>query len=511
MPKFLLLTAALLAAPLVPAAPDHAVPRFDDDGRRERILSLVPEIDREFTDYAAKKNYPGLAWGIVLDGELIHSGKLGLADTARRIPVGPATRFRIASMSKSFTALAILRLRDAGRLALTDPVTRHLPEFATVAPLTTDSPAVTLQHLLTMTAGFPEDNPWGDRQLAVTPADLRAFLRRGVALSTPAGTQYEYSNLAYALLGEVISTVAREPYQRFITREILQPLSMRDTVWEYTEVPAEHLALGYRSRSGGWEAEPLLHDGAYGAMGGLLTTIPDLARYVAFHLAAWPPRDDAEHPVARRATLREMHQPSVVTRLDGQAKDAAGQPLPTVSGYGYGLRWTLDARGVVTVGHSGGLPGFGSQLVFYPEHGLGIVSCANLTYAGTGAANARVGALILDRARLPRRSLPASAILAARARQVAALIQSWDPATATPLVAENFFLDRSREQWATLARETLARAGRLQPPEDVRPENQLRGTFGIPGEHGRVDVYFTLTPEADARLQELRLTFVPRP
>ncbi|WP_414660848.1 serine hydrolase domain-containing protein [Horticoccus sp. 23ND18S-11] len=507
LPLLLLGLATLLAPASAAPAPahDYSTPRFTDPDRRRKLEAIVPEIDREFADYAVKKNYPALVWGIVLDGELVHTGARGLANVEQKIAAGPDTRFRIASMTKSFTALAVLKLRDAGKLSLFDPVEKFIPEFRAVGALTTDAPPVTVRHLLTMTAGFPEDNPWGDRQLAVSPADLRAFLQRGLALSNPPGIGFEYSNLGYALLGAIISQVAGVPYQQYITREILTPLGMKDTVWEFSTVPAAKLALGYRSAGAGWQLEPLLHDGSYGAMGGLLTTVPDLAHYLRLHLSAWPARNDPDNGLVRRATLREMHKPAEVTRLFAEAKNLAGQPAPSVSGYGYGLSWTMDATGTVSVAHSGGLPGFGSNHRFYPEHGLAIMSFANLTYAGTSAINARVGALLIEKAGLPRRQLPPSAILVTRHRQIATLVQTWEPALADAIVAENFFPDRPREAWIAHAREVLAKAGTIQSIGEVSPENQLRGTFVLTGDKGRVAVTFTLTPEQTPRLQELQL------
>ncbi len=505
------LVVAAAASAATPATP-YAPPRFTEANRREKITPLFPRIDREFADYAAKREFPGLAWGIVLDGELVHAGAFGFANVEKQLPAATDTRFRIASMTKSFTALAILRLRDAGKLALHDPVAKFAPEFAHIAPLTSDAAVITLRHLLTMTPGFPEDNPWGDRQLAVSPKDFAAFLTDGVSSSNAPGLTFEYSNLAYALLGQVITRAAGEPYQVYITREILRPLGMKDTVWEFTAVPAEKLALGYRSiGSGQWQLEPLLHDGIYGAMGGLLTTVRDFARYVSLHLAAWPARNDPEAGLVRRASLREMHQLSVFTGLNANAKNIAGETVPTVSGYGFGLSWTNDSRGIVRLGHGGGLPGFGSYWRFYPEHGLAVISFANLTYAGTSAINARVESIILDEAKIARRTLPPSAILTTRAQQVAQLVQTWEPALASAIVAENFFPDRSREAWQVLAQETLAKLGPIQSVGETVPENQLRGTFAFTGEKGRVEVYFTLTPEKIPRLQQLRLTFVAKP
>jgi CubicO group peptidase (beta-lactamase class C family) len=508
--------APLLLLPLVwvalaCAAPQpYATPRFVDSDREAKVRAVLPEIDRVFAEFAQEKHLPGVVWGIVLDGRLVHTGAVGFANLEKKIPAAPDSRFRIASMTKSFTAMAVLKLRDAGKLSLSDPVEKYLPEFAETAPLTTDAPRITLRHLLTMTAGFPEDNPWGDRQLAVTPDGLRAFLRQGYSAANAPGIGFEYSNFGYALLGQIVSRIAGEPFQRYITREILEPLGMKDTRWEFADVPADKLALGYRWEKDQWRPEPMLHDGTYGAMGGLLTTIPDFARYVSYHLSAWPARNDAESGPVRRATLREMHKPAEISALNADTKTLAGEPNPQVLGYGYGLRWILDSKQVVRVGHSGGLPGFGSNYQFLPDYGVGIMCFANLTYAGASTANTKALALLVEKASLPRRTVPASAILDQRKREVAELIRAWDPQLAADIVAENFFLDHSRDDWLEKSRAMLMVAGAVKSIGELVPENQLRGTFPLECEHGRIDVFFTLTPEATPRLQELRLSYVAK-
>jgi len=471
-----------------------------------RLAAALPAVDRLFADTAAEQNIPGLVYGIMLDGRLVHSAALGLADVAQKTPVTPESRFRIASMTKSFTALAIYRLRDAGLLALTDPVTRYLPEFRAVTLPTTDSAPITLLHLLTMTAGLPQDDPWGDRQLAVTPAAFAAFIRGGVSFSSPPGTAYEYSNLGYALLGAVITRVAGEPYQSYITRTLLVPLGMHDTVWDFPAVPAGKLALGYRWENDDWQPEPLLRDGAYGAMGGLITTLEDFSRYVAFHLSAYPPRDDADSGPVRRATLRELHQPGVISGVV-EAKPLSGDARPGASGYAHGLRWNMDSAGLVNLGHSGGLPGYGSNFRFYPALGLAIISFANRTYSPMAAANTKVAALLVEKAALPARPIPLNPILVTRQRALVALLDTWDSTLGDAILAENFFLDRSREAWMKFSRGTLARAGHIIDVGPVRPENRLRGTFTLTGETGAIDVFFTLTPEATPKVQHLRLTY----
>ena len=120
--------------------------------------------------------FPGLAFGIVVDGKLVYTGNYGYTDIEKKIPVTSSSLFRIASMSKSFTAMAILKLRDEGKLNLDDPAYLYIPELKNLKYPTADAPPITIRHLLTHGAGFPEDNPWGDRQLADTDKELMEFI-----------------------------------------------------------------------------------------------------------------------------------------------------------------------------------------------------------------------------------------------------------------------------------------------------------------------------------------------
>jgi len=490
----------------------YAPPAFNDYERRQRVEAVLPEIDKLFHDLAAAEHLPGLVYGVVLDGELIHSRGVGFANLERKIPAANDTRFRIASMTKSFVALAVLRLRDQGKLALDDPVEKYLPEFHGVGLPTADSPAITIRNLMTMSTGLPEDNPWGDRQMAITEEAVKAFVRRGLSFSNPPGQAYEYSNLGFVLLGKIVSKVAGMRFQDYITRNILRPLGMKDTEWEFARVPADKLALGYRREHGAWKLEPMLPDGAGAAMGGLITTLDDFARYVVFHLNAWPARDDVDSGPVRRSTVREMHQPRIfsgaapfVTLLDGKT------PNPSMSFYGYGLGWSRDSHGVVRISHSGGLPGFGSIYRFCPDYGVGVIAFANLRYAPVYAPANQALSILLEHAKLPPRAIIASPILLERQRQVTELIQTWDAGLASAITAENFFLDRSREDWIEQTREKFSQLGKVVSMGPIAPENQLRGTFSIIAERGKLEVKFTLSPEAVPKVQELELKVVPNP
>ncbi len=505
-----LATSAPAAAPAAAPAPaPFAPPAFADSARRERIAALLPELDKLYADLAAERHLPGLVWGVVLDGQLIHARALGLANIEKKYAVATDTRFRIASMSKSFVTMAALHLRDAGKLRLDDTVASHLPEFRTVRLPTVDATPVTIRHLMTMTIGLPEDNPWGDRQMAITKAAVEQFVGAGLSFANAPGETYEYSNLGYVLLGKIVSKVSGMRFQDYIARTILRPLGMNDTGWEYTAVPAPKLALGYHWLHGAWQLEPILPDGDGAAMGGLITTLDDFARYVAFHLAAWPARDDADDGPVRRATVREMHLPRIFSGFSANALLTDNKtPNPRVSFYGYGLGWSRDKLGVVTVGHSGGLPGYGSNYRFAPDHGIGVMAFSNLRYGPVYQLTARALNLLLERASLPPRAQQVSAILAERKAQVAELIRTWDPKLIAAIGAENFLLDRSLSDWSALGRERLAAIGAIKSIGAIEPETQLRGTFTIIGEKAQLRVFFTLTPEPVPKVQELQMTVV---
>ena len=255
---------------------------FTEPDRLKRIEAIYPLVDRLYKDYAEKNHWPGMAYGIVVDGKLVHTGSMGYTDINAKILADSKSDFRIASMTKSLTAMAILKLRDEGILKLDDPAYLYIPEMKRIHYLTKDATPITIRHLLTHSSGYPEDNPWGDRQLAITDEELLAFFKKGVSFSHNPGLSYEYSNLNFATLGYIIKKVSGKTYENYITENIIKPLGMTHTYWEYDKVPKEKLAHGYSWLDNKWVEQPLLHDGAYGAMGGLITTIeigPDIWLY----------------------------------------------------------------------------------------------------------------------------------------------------------------------------------------------------------------------------------------
>jgi CubicO group peptidase (beta-lactamase class C family) len=481
---------------------------FADSVTLGQLKPAFPVIEKIYADLAERNHLPSVTYGVIVQDKLVFYGSTGLANLETRQEANAQTVYRIASMSKSFTAMAILKLRDDGNLHLDDAVAKHIPEFRSVAPLTTDAPSLTIRHLMTMAAGFPEDNPWGDQQLQASEADLIRMVKEGISFSNVPGIAYEYSNLGFALLGKVISNITGKPYQHYITENILKPLGMNHTYYEYADVPSDQLALGYRWEEEKWKPEPLLHDGVYGAMGGMLCSLEDFARYVSFHLQAWPPRSGEDVEPVKRSSIREMHQPWRFNDLFADAKDRAGNGCAMASGYGYGLAWRKDCSGRVRISHSGGLPGFGSEWRIYPEYGVGVVAFSNRTYGGPGAANAIALDTLIHIAGLKPRVYPNVPLLEQTKSNLMEVLPDWNVPEDSDLFAMNFFLDQSPALRRKETQALFTEMGSIQSVSQVQPENQLRGTFVITGEKRSVEVFFTLSPEAKPKVQQLDLRWV---
>ena len=322
----------------------------------------------------------------------MHSAGFG----ARVLGAGPpdaGTVFRIASMSKSFTASAILLLRDAGALALDDPAAQYVPELAGWRCGSADAAPVTIRQLLTMTAGFPTDDPWGDRQQGLPITAFDELLAAGVSFNWAPGTRFEYSNLGYAILGRVLTMASGVLYDEFIRTRLLAPLGLDRTGFTADEFDQENVAVGYRHGLGGWEEVPFDPYGAFAPMGGVFSTVADLARWVAGFAAAFPPDGDRRrrrrqrasaaesdpHPL-RPASRRQLQLPQAVTGWRAAGRLPGGPPAPPEY-YGFGLFVDEDPSLGRVVSHSGGYPGFGSNMRWHPATGIGVIALGNGTYA----------------------------------------------------------------------------------------------------------------------------------
>jgi CubicO group peptidase (beta-lactamase class C family) len=354
--------------------------RFTDDDRA-KVADHLKAISSSFQTIG---RIPALAAGVVVDGELIATYGNGADEH---------TLFRIASMTKSFTAAAVLSLRDASLLRLDDAVALHAPELASLRGPTADAAAITIRHLLTMSSGMSTDDPWADRHLDMTDDELDAAIALGPTFARATGGARQYSNLGYAVLGRVVRNVTGATVQQLISSQFLEPLGMTETFWNVTDASAE-IAVAIGMRTDGVTPEPAPGDGVMAPMGGLWSTVHDLAKWVSFFTDAYPARDGADSGPLSRASRREMQSvhtielPQIIVANDGAS-------WPYFGGYGMGMFTDFDAELGHICGHSGGVPGYGSNMrwITGSEPGaalhsptlagsrIGVIALGNTTYA----------------------------------------------------------------------------------------------------------------------------------
>lgn len=310
----------------------------------------------------AAKDLPGVVLAVV-DRE-------GVAFTVKAGTGDPAKTYRIGSITKTFVAAAALRLWEQGALDLDAPVARYLPAFGTVRYPTTDSPRVTVRHLMTHASGLPRVGPL-DYTGAVAP-DMAALTKAldGLALDATPGIRTAYSNLGFTVLGAVVAKAAGQPDVRAAVKTlILDPVGLPSARWtpDANSAPGHHLVDGKHVPRGPWKM------GVADAAGGLLLTIGDLAAHARWQLSAWPPSNAPESGPLKRATLRMAH------RAMGPANH--GNQL-------FGAAWAVgQAPGLGTLfNHSGATYSYAAMSQVLPDHGLAIVALTN-----TGGENGSAG------------------------------------------------------------------------------------------------------------------------
>jgi serine-type D-Ala-D-Ala carboxypeptidase/endopeptidase len=471
----------------------------DDDGGLDAARA---ELQALADHYAATHHAPALVWGVMLDGQLALSGHSGALSDGR--PPTTATVFRIASMTKTFTAAIVLRLRDDGVLGLDDPV----PELATAGP-TADSPSITLRHLLSMQSGLTSDDPWADRHLDISPAELDAVVAAGPTFAIAPETGYEYSNLGYAVIGRVVERVTGERLQDVVDRVLLRPLALQRTTW--TQPDHDEWARPYRVEDG----QPVaggapLGDGALAPMGGLWSTVDDIGRVMAWFDDAFPARDGDDDGPLRRASRREqqqVHRATAVVRSEG-AGDGLDHTPERIDGggYGFGLQVIHDHRFGPIVGHSGGLPGYGSNMRWLPGRRAGAVALANSTYAPMRLLTRRMLEVLDDHRLVPPVVVPVSPVLQQAAQDLVALLNDWFDDAADALFADNVALDESYERRARRAGDVVSTHGWLTR-QRVEASFATDGTVVASAADGReVKVWLALSPHAPPRVQDYSIT-----
>lgn len=311
--------------------------------------------------------HPAMAGGVVLKDRLVGACGWGYRHKYRGGKVNADTVFRIASITKTFSGLALLQLRDAGKLTLDDPLTKHLPEADSFVYPSTDTPPITLRHLVTHTSGIPRNATAGLSEAAL----LRSL--KGLRLDHTPGEHTAYSNLAMGLAGPIVHRVSGQTFREYMQSSVFSPLGMTSCAWEARDVDAKRLACGNEKKKDGekeGEIEPVDTEwrmGAAESFGGLYASVNDMAKMVSLQLAA----SGVESPVLKRASLTESH-----------AQATTGQP----EAQRYGVCWWL---GDEAVWHSGATDEYSASVVMLPSKGVGAVVLSSYADVGTIEAMAR--------------------------------------------------------------------------------------------------------------------------
>lgn len=454
------------------------------------ITAVSDVIDSHFSEAQAHCKAPSLAYGVSLDGKLLASCETSLP-------------FRIASMTKSFTAAAVLLLRDRNLLQLDQRIGEYLPELQVQLP-TADAPQITIRHLLTMSSGLATDDPWADRHLDADDQFMDELLSKGGHFAATPGTRYVYSNYGYAILGRLIARVTGVAPQVFIASELLEPLGMTSTGWN---TPARG-AMPYRVQDDNVidEGLPPLSDGGFAPMGGLWSTIDDLLLWTAFLMDAFPPRDDADSGPLRRSSRREMQQvhsfiPAVRVKVFDDEWVLRG-------GYGMGLLNYDDEIVGRLSAHGGGLPGYGSHMLWYPDRRLSVVSLANVTYAPMYLANLQAVELLRREGSIPDAPSVASDVLRPYAEALVDLLGSWDDSRADEIFSDNVALDESYSR----RREAIVRLTNGHPIDirELSVKNAAVGEIIATAGESLLKIAFSLSSQFPARIQAYSVSVVSK-
>jgi len=314
----------------------------------------------------------GLVAGVVVQGDLVWADAWGWADRDTRVPMSTASVSRTGSISKTVTALLMMRLVDQGVVGLDDPVERHLPEFARVRDQRPGADVVTLRHLASHTAGIVREPDW--RGSVVGP--LNAWEDRVLeslqhtSFDSIPGARYQYSNIGFGALGLALSRAADRPFMAMVREEVFRPLGMTGSEFVVADGElAPRLATGYtRSRDGGISSDlPTREHAGRGYKvpnGGVYSTVADLGRFLG--------------AIAGVPGLR------VVSDAGRRAMTTIQTPESDERGYGLGLSIQRDDAGRTLVGHGGSVAGYTATMVVEPQSGVGVILLRNY---GGGVTN----------------------------------------------------------------------------------------------------------------------------
>jgi D-alanyl-D-alanine carboxypeptidase len=342
----------------------------------------------------AYRGLPGIVVGVIADQELVWAKGFGYANVQAKQPMTPATKFRMASHSKLFTATAIMQLREQGKLRLDDPVSKYLPWFK-LRPAGEDDGPITIEQLLTHSSGLPrEAGPHWTTLEFPTADEVRKLMTDRQAAFAPQ-VRWKYSNLAYTVAGMVVEEVSGQTWAEYVRQHIYDPLGMSASSVDRN---IEGLAVGYNRRmpDGSREVLPFTDARGMGAATGITSTVEDMAKFVSAQFRKGP---RGGKQILNTGSLREMH------RVRSMENDWS-------SGTGIGFAVSRQ-RDKTFVGHGGGYPGYTTQTLIQLDSKVGVVVLTNTNDSNPGD--------------IARQLMSTVGEAVARASATAPKVVAWDP------------------------------------------------------------------------------------
>lgn len=326
------------------------------------VASNIALLEAWLTANMAYQGQPGVSVAIVYDQQLIYAKGFGYADVASQKPMSDTSIFRIASHSKLFTAIALLQLRDQGKLRLDDPVVKHLPWFK-VDDTFPDDPPITIRHLITHTSGLPREagsEYWINYDFP-TSEDVKERLS-DITTAFPTERQWKYSNLALAIAGDVVTAVSGQLYSDYVQKNVIDPLGMSQTSVVFPKDHEPALAAGYGRRmpDGTRAVMPFVDARGMASATGVSSSVKDMAKFVSWQFRLY---GDIKNEVLSANTLREMQ------RVHWVQKDWSG---------GWGLGFAISHnKDRDLIGHGGGYPGYLTNTQISLDEKIGVIVFTN--------------------------------------------------------------------------------------------------------------------------------------
>lgn len=326
------------------------------------VSSSIQLVETWINSELEYHNLPGLSVGIVFDQDLIWSKGFGFGDVDKKTLMSPQTIFRIASVTKLFTCMAIMQLRDQEKLQLDDPVEKYLSWFK-IKNRFPDAPTITIRQLMTHTSGLPREAAfpyWTDHKFPTLDQIMESLPHQETTY--PSETRWKYSNLGMAILGQMVVATSGEDYGAYIQKHILKPLEMNNTSVYLTNEQRKQIATGYGRRlpDGTRQSMEITDYNGISPAASISSNVEDLAKFVSLQFSDG---NLEGKQILKGSTLREMQR---VHWLQPSWK----------SGWGLGFSvWQRDEK--TFVGHGGWVAGYRTQLLLCPEDKIGVIVMSN--------------------------------------------------------------------------------------------------------------------------------------